>query len=94
MRAVTKSGTLTWDLGWEDSGMPGRGTWKCRDTGAWDSGTAGRGTLRCGDIGNRTQGHRDAGLKDVGRDKQIKEHLNFALNLQFTIFGGQEKGIV
>ena len=36
------------------------------------------------------------GLGDAGtsghKDVINKQHLNYALNLQFTIFGGQEKG--
>ena len=54
------------------------------DVGRKDSGTPGRGTQVLGNMrgyaGTRRRG-------DVG-------HLNFALNLQFTIFGGQEKRII
>ena len=90
---MAKSGTETWDLGREDSGTPGRGdvgleaVGTC-DSGTWDSRTRGCGTRGCGDAGLRDAG--TSGRKDVIN----KQHLNFALNLQFTIFGGQEKGMM
>ena len=49
------------------------------DAGTWER--RGMGTRER--VDSRTSARKD-------RDK----HLNFALNLQFTIFGGQEKGIV
>ena len=64
----------------------GLGTRGLGDAGTWDSGTRGRG-----DAG--TRGRRNSGTS--GRKDVInKQHLNFALNLQFTIFGGQEKGMM
>ena len=48
------------------------------DAGTWDAGTWGR----------RNSGM--SGRKDVIN----KEHLNFGLNFQFAIFGGQEKGML
>ena len=39
-KAVTKSGTGTWDLGREDSGTPGRVTRGLGDTGTWGRGDA------------------------------------------------------
>ena len=56
----------------------GLGTRGLGDAGTWDAGTRGR----------RNSG--TSGRKDVIN----KQHLNFALNLQFTIFGGQEKGMM
>ena len=57
-----------------------------RGSGTWEARTRGRRDVGRGDPG--TRGRRD-GRKDVIN----KQHLNFALNLQFTIFVGQEKGI-
>ena len=73
-RAVTKSGTGTWDgdvgrgRGTRDLG---RGT---RSRGTRGRGTRGRGTRGRGTRGRGTRGH--AGTR--GRNKQ---HLTFALNL-------------
>ena len=76
---MTKSGTGSWELGREDLWTPGRGTQGC-------------GTQGCRDGGLRDVGRRDSGTSEAqGCDKQ---HLKFALNLKFTIFGGQENGIV
>ena len=76
---MTKSGTGTWDLGREDSGTPGRGTRGRRDVGLGDAGTwdMGRGDVGMWDA--RTSGREDMPIN--------KQHLKFALNLQFTIFG-------
>ena len=49
------------------------------DLGCEDSGMPGRQ-----DVGLGTRGRRDMGCKDMIN----KQHLNFALNLQFTVFGG------
>ena len=84
----------------------GRGTWEARtlgrgDVGLGDAGTRGRGTrgrgdVGLGDAGRRTRGRGDMGLGDAGTSGHMdvinKQHLNYALNLQFTIFSGQEKG--
>ena len=92
-QAVTKSGTGTWDLGREDagtgdSGTRGRGTRIRGDVGLGDAGTRERRTRGRGDAGTRGRGDAGTGHKDVIN----KQHLNYALNLKFTIFGGQEKG--
>ena len=64
-------------MGREDSGTPGRGT-----PGRGDPGTPGRGTR-----GRGIRGRKDEGTS--GREDVInKQHLNFTLNLQFTIIGG------
>ena len=78
--AVTKSGTGTWDMRTQDAGTRDAGMW---DAGTWDAGTWDSGMPERGDSGTSER-------KDVIN----KEHMNFALNLQFTILGGQEKGIV
>ena len=64
-------------------GLGTRGRWDggLWDAGTWDSDTWGRGT----------RGRRDAGTSGH-KDVINKQHLNYALNLKFTIFGGQEKG--
>ena len=50
------------------------------DVGTWDSGTLGRGTRGRGHAGAR--GRRNSGTS--GRKDVInKQHLNFALNLQY-----------
>ena len=67
-------------------GTLGRGDVGLRDAGLGDAGTRGRGTRGRGDVGLGDAG--TSGHKDVIN----KQHLNYALNLQFTIFGGQEKG--
>ncbi len=55
------------------------GAW---ESGTWDLGTRGRRDVGLGDAGTR-------GRWNVGREDVInKQHLNFALNLQFTVFGG------
>ena len=74
MRGVRE--VRTWDLwtrgcGTRGSGDVGLGDARMWDAGTWDSGVWGR----------RNSG--TSGRKDVIN----KQHLNFALNLQFTIFG-------
>ena len=60
----------------------------------WDSGMPGRGTRGREDVGTQgrlvTPGRGTQGLEDMIN----KQHLDFALNLQFTIFSGQEEGII
>ena len=59
-------------------------------------GDAGRGTWKRGDVGRKDAGTRGSRNSGTSRRKDVisKQHLNFALNLQFTIFGGQEKGMM
>ena len=94
---MTKSGMGMWDWGC-GIGDAGLGTQGLGDAGTWDSGMPGRGTRGRGDMGRKdletrgclgTPGHGTQGLKDMIN----KQHLNFARNLQFTIFGGQDEGI-
>ena len=61
--AVTKSGTGTWDLVHEDSGLGTRGL---GDSGTGDSGTPGRGTWDVGRGDAETRGRGDAGTRDSG----------------------------
>ena len=63
----------------------GTGMW---DLGCEDSGTLGCGSRGCQDVGRRMWGCGNMGCKNVPINKQ---HLKFMLNLQFTIFGGQER---
>ena len=107
-RAVTKSGTGTWDLGREDSGTSGRGTRGRGDAGTrgrgdvgtrgrGDVGTWGRGTWDAGTWDSGTRDSKTLGLGDVGptglEDVINKQHLIFSLNLLITIFDALEKGI-
>ena len=69
LRAVTKSGTGTWDLGREDSGTPGRGTRGHGDLGRGDVGLGDAGTRGRGDSGtwdSGTWGRGDVGTWDAG----------------------------
>ena len=101
IRAVTKSGTGTWDLGREDSETPGRGTRGRgdvgrRDVGTWDSGTRGRGTRGRWDVGRANAGTWDAGRRARGlgtRDSKTlrlgdvgRTGLEDVINKQHMIF--------
>ena len=77
------------------------GTWGHGTRGRGDSGTRGRGTRGRGTRGRGTRGRRDVGMRGrrnsgtSGRKDAInKQHLNFALNLQFTIIDEKEKGMM
>ena len=80
----------------------GRGTRGTRgrgDMGLGDAGTRGRGDVGLGDVGLGER--RDVGMRGrrnsgtSGRKDAInKQHLNFALNLQFTIIDEKEKGMM
>ena len=91
------------DVGLGDAGTRGRGyvwTRGRRDVGTWglrNVGTSGYGDVGLGDAGTwerRGMGTRERVDSGTSASKDRDRHLNFALNLQFTIFGGQEKGIV
>ena len=61
-RAVTKSGTGTWDLGRGTWGRGDSGTWGRGDVGTWGRGDA--GTRGLGDVGTRGRG--DVGTRGRG----------------------------
>ena len=55
--------------------------------------TRGLGVSGTGERGTRGRVH--LGLGDVERKDVINKHqVNFGLNLQFTVFAGQKKGII
>ena len=71
----------------------GLGTQGLGDAGTWDSGTWDVRTWDSGTPGHGTRGRRNSG-RSGRKDVINKQHLHFALNLQFTILRGHKKGMM